>query len=108
MTWALAETGKALAEPAFVAAAARHLRMVAGRQHANGWFPHCCLSDPERPLLHTISYTVRGLLEGGRVLEDAAIFGAGVRAAEALLPLVRADGFLPGVSRRTGRGAVDW
>ena len=108
VTWALAEAGKALGEPSFVDAAARHLRMVAGRQHANGWFPQCCLSDPERPLLHTISYTVRGLLEGGRVLEDPAILGAGVRAAEALLPLVRADGWLPGRFRADWSGAVEW
>lgn len=108
VTWALAEAGKALGEPSFVDAASRHLRMVAGRQHPNGWFPQCCLSDPDRPLLHTISYTVRGLLEGGRVLEDATILAAGVRAAEALLPLVRADGFLPGRFAADWSGAVAW
>lgn len=102
VTWALAEAGKALDEPSFVDAAARHLGMVASRQHANGWFPDCCLSDPTRPLLHTIAYTTRGLLEGGRVLQDARILDAGARAAAALLPLVRDDGWLP------GRFAADW
>lgn len=108
VTWALAEAGKALGEPGFTDAAARHLRMVARRQQANGWFPDCCLTDPVRPLLHTIAYTVRGLLEGGRVLEDAAVLGAGARAAEALLPLVRADGWLPGRFAADWSGAVAW
>lgn len=108
VTWALAEAGKALGEPSFVDAAARHLRMVAGRQQPNGWFPDCCLTDPSRPLLHTIAYTTRGLLEGGRVLEDDAILGAGIRAGAALLPLVRADGFLPGRFADDWSGAVPW
>lgn len=102
VTWALAEAGQALGEPAFTAAAQRHLRMVASRQAGNGWFPHCCLTDPARPLLHTIAYTIRGLLEGGRVLGDPQLLAAGSRAAEALLLLVAADGWLP------GRLAADW
>jgi len=108
VTWALAEAGKALSEPAFTEAARRHLRMVVARQHPNGWFPDCCLTDPQRPLLHTIAYTIRGLLEGGRVLEDEAIHAAGVRAAAALLPLVRADGWLPGRFTPDWAGAATW
>lgn len=102
VTWALAEAGQALSEPGFSEAARRHLRMVVSRQAANGWFPDCCLTDPQRPLLHTVAYTIRGLLEGGRVLDDRQILAAGIRAAAALLPLVRVDGWLP------GRFAADW
>ena len=108
VAWALAEAGAALGDSRFTDAASRNLRRVASLQHANGWFPHCCLSDPERPLLHTIAYTIRGLLEGGRVLQDPAILGAGIRAAEALLPLVRKDGWMPGRYAQDWRGAVEW
>jgi len=108
VTWALAEAGKALNEPAFTEAARRHLRMVAARQRPNGWFPDCCLTDPERPLLHTIAYTIRGLIEGGRVLADREVRDAATRAAAALLPLVRADGWLPGRFAADWSPAVEW
>jgi hypothetical protein len=97
-----------LEEPAFRDAAARNLAFVARTQAANGWFPHCCLSDPERPLLHTLAYTVRGLLEGGRVLQDSGILSAGVRAADALATTVRPDGFMPGRYRNDWTSSDSW
>jgi hypothetical protein len=107
-SWALAEAGMVLEEAKFRDAAHRNLRFVAQSQARNGWFPHCCLSDPERPLLHTLAYTVRGLSEGGRVLQDSALIGAGARAAEALAGTVRADGFMPGRYRNDWSGLEDW
>jgi hypothetical protein len=101
-TWALAEAGSRLGEPEFLSAAHRHLRAVARRQHPNGWFPDCCLSDPTRPLLHTLAYTIRGLLEGGRVLQDEELLRSAELAAQALAGAVRSDGWLP------GRFASDW
>lgn len=82
--------------------------MVTSRQAENGWFPDCCLTDPQRPLLHTIAYTIRGLLEGGRVLGDRQILDAGIKAAGALLPKVRADGWLPGRFAADWSGAASW
>jgi len=100
--WALAEAGVRLDEPAFVATAKRHLHAVAGRQRPNAWFPECCLSDPSRPLLHTLAYAVRGLLEGARVLDDGALLDSAKRAAAALAARVRDDGWM------AGRYAADW
>lgn len=108
VSWALAEAGALLGESLFTEAAARNLRHVAHRQAANGWFPDCCLTDPVHPLLHTIAYTTRGLLEGGRVLGDNTILEAGIRAADALLGRVREDGWLPGRFDRDWNGAATW
>jgi len=102
VAWALAEAGRRLGAPELQAAAARSLRAVAQRQHDDGWFPDCCLSDPRRPLLHTIAYTIRGLLEGGRVLEDEALMAAAACAAERVALAVEPDGRLP------GRFAAGW
>jgi hypothetical protein len=101
-SWALAEAGVRLGEPAFTDGAARNLRAVAARLHENGWIPDCCLSDRFRPLLHTIAYTVQGLLEGGRVLEDEALVAQAARASQAIAERVDAQGRLP------GRFASDW
>ncbi len=106
--WALAEAGVRLDNDAFTAAAARSLRAAAELQAPNGWLPHCCLSDPERPLLHTLAYAVRGLLEGGRVLGDPGLIHAAERAAAALAASVRADGWMPGRFRADWSPAVRW
>jgi hypothetical protein len=102
VAWALAEAGMRLGEPTFTDAAARNLRAVVAMQQENGWLPHCCLTDARQPLLHTLAYTTRGLLEGGRVLQDQQIFRAGALIAERLLGLVRNDGWM------SGRFAGDW
>src|SRR5574341_640592 len=106
--WALAEAGARLAEPAFTAAAAHNLHAVAGLQHANGWLPDCCLSDPERPLLHTLAYAIRGLLEGGRLLEDAGLIRHAALAAERLAAAVRGDGWMAGRLRADWFPASPW
>lgn len=94
--WGLAEAGRALGDTAMTDAAARVLRRVVGAQRPDGWFPDCCLYDPANPLLHTLAYTVRGLLEGGRVLEDERLVASATRAAEALAERVRGDGWMAG------------
>jgi len=106
--WALSEAGARLDDRRFTAAAARSLRAAVGLQAENGWLPHCCLTDPERPLLHTLAYAIRGLLEGGRVLADPSLVRAAERAAMALVGAVRADGWMPGRYRADWSAAVRW
>ncbi|HXT88879.1 MAG TPA: hypothetical protein VN714_06440 [Trebonia sp.] len=106
--WALAEAGARLDDRRFTDAAARSLHAAADLQAPNGWLPSCCLSDPARPLLHTLAYGIRGLLEGGRVLGDAALLQAAERAAKALVAAVRPDGWMPGRYRPDWSPAVRW
>lgn len=102
VAWALAEAGVALNEPGFIRAAAKKLQAVARLQHMNGWIPRCCLTDPERPLLHTLAYTIRGLLEGGRVLGDDGLIRSAELAAGRLLDAVAENGWM------AGRFQADW
>jgi len=106
--WALAEAGVRLDDEGFIEAAARNLHVAAQRQAPNGWLPDCCLTDPEQPLLHTLAYGIRGLLEGGRVLGDDRLVRAAERAAWGLVATVRADGWMPGRYRRDWSPAVRW
>ena len=108
VAWALAEAGARLGEPEFTSAAGKNLHAVVDLQHENGWFPNCCLTDARRPLLHTIAYTVRGLVEGGRVLEDQRLLSAGARTADRLLGLVREDGWMAGRFHADWSAAVAW
>jgi hypothetical protein len=108
VAWALAEAGERLKDEEMKLAAARNLAAVLNHQHANGWFPNCCLTDPSRPLLHTLAYTTRGLLEGGRVLADERLLNSAIRIARALARSVREDGWMPGRFDRDWNGTVAW
>jgi hypothetical protein len=106
--WALAEAGRLLGAPEFTAAAAKNLNAVARRQHDDGWIPDCCLTDPFRPLLHTTAYAIRGLLEGGRVLEDGHLVARAALAAERIASAVAPDGRLPGRFAAGWQPAATW
>jgi hypothetical protein len=62
----------------------------------NGWFKNNCLYDPDRPLLHTIAYALRGVLEVGIALNNPVYITAVRKAADELLARQRADGSLSG------------
>lgn len=108
VAWPLAEAGRRLNIPRFVDAAAKNLRTHAAEVRPNGWLSDCCLSDPVRPLTHTLAYASRGLLEGGRVLEDEQILAAGARMAEGAARAVTPQGFIPGRLDEQMRAAVPW
>jgi hypothetical protein len=106
--WGLAECGVSAGETELSDAAARALLTVVEKQRPNGWIPDCCLSDPERPLLHTLAYALRGLLEGGRVLEDDRLIAAARLGAERLADAVRQDGWMPGRFDANWSPAASW
>lgn len=106
--WALAEAAGRVELPEARDAAARALHAVSRRQHSSGWLPDCCLTDASQPLLHTIAYTIRGLVEGGRVLGDPRLIAAGALTAAAVAEQVRADGWLSGRYTSEWRAATSW
>jgi len=106
--WGLCEAGMALGRKDYVEAALRNAEFCLTHQNPNGWYRDCCLSDAERPLLHTIAYTMQGLFEIGRLTGRRELVDAARKTADAELPLLREDGFLPGRQYASFRGAVDW
>ncbi len=77
-------------------AARRNLEWAVGLQRSNGWFEQASFERGGTPYLHTIAYTVRGLLEGGLELEDPAFVDAATRTADRLLSIQHSDGVLKG------------
>jgi hypothetical protein len=49
--------------------ASKNLQWVIEQQSTNGWFKKCAFKRDENPFLHTIAYTIRGLLESSVYLE---------------------------------------
>ena len=94
--WGLLEASKITGEGIYRDSAIRNLEFVLSRQYPNGWFPDCCLDDNNSPLLHTIAYTMEGVLEAGVILKEPRYIEAARRAADALLVNQESDGSLAG------------
>ena len=106
--WGLLEASIVSKNPAHRAGAIHNLDFVLTKQLRNGWFPECCLSDDKHPLLHTIAYTMEGLLEAGVILGDSRYTEAARKAADALLDRQRDDGSLAGQFDSTWAPSCTW
>jgi hypothetical protein len=106
--WGLCEAGLALDRQDYVEAALRNADFCLTHQEPNGWFRDCCLNDPTYPLLHTIAYTMQGLLELGRLTDRKDLIAAAQRTADAEIAILADDGFLPGRQDAQFHGSVSW
>ena len=94
--WALAEAYELTGEDHHREAATRNLRWGATQRRPNGWFDKCGFKADEDPFLHTIAYTIRGLLEGGMLLDKPELVREARAAADAFLNLQTHEGILLG------------
>jgi hypothetical protein len=106
--WGLCALGEALNREDYVRAAIRNGEFCVARQQPNGWFRDCCLTDPSIPLLHTIAYTMEGLIGIGEIAGRRDFIEAARTTADAQLRIMGADGFLPARQDSEFRAAVDW
>lgn len=106
--WGLCEVGVALGEDAYIRAAVRNAEYCLSRQLPNGWFSDCCLSDPNKPLLHTLAYTMQGLIGVGKLANRPDFVAGARRLADAQLEIMGTDGFLPGRQTSNFAPAVNW
>jgi uncharacterized protein YyaL (SSP411 family) len=68
-------------------AAVKNLQWIIDQKmHANGWFEDCdnTVKHNDRPILHTIAYTLDGLLESDELLRDGRYLSAARTGAEEL------------------------
>jgi len=94
--WALYRFGEDSGDPRYTDAAVRNVEAALGQQRENGWFANNCLTRPEAPLLHTIGYTLQGVLETGILARNERFLEAARRGALPLIPLVSRRGSVPG------------
>lgn len=94
--WALLRTGLIADNERLVAAAERNLRWALTQQTDSGWFATNAFTPDRSPFTHTIAYAVRGMLEGGLLLDNEEFVSAAARAAHGLADAQRVDGWLAG------------
>lgn len=105
VAWALLEAEGVTGNDAFRESAVANLRWVRSMQTETDWFEHAGFSPSEVPYLHTIAYTVRGLLEGGLALDDDRLVSAARATADRLLSHQREEGSLRGAYDGDWNGA---
>lgn len=106
--WALYRFGALTGAETYRAAALRAAEGALRFQAANGWFAENCLTLPERPLTHTIGYTLQGLLEIAALAGREDILDAVERGFTPLAAAIEANGYLAGRFDAGWRPAAPW
>ena len=98
ISWALLEAGAVITDQTarYEGAARKNFDWAMDQQGPDGWFANASFHRGEAPYLHTIAYTIRGLLEGGLLLENQEIFAAASLSADKLLSIQQNTGILKG------------
>lgn len=107
VSWALFEAERVEAGRSYGECGLRNVQWALGKQRSNGWVADCCLTDPSRPLTHTLGYFLRGILEAYRFSPDPALLRAARLTADGLRTAQRDDGSLPGRLREDWSPAVN-
>ena len=108
VAWGLLEAARIDSSRGYGEAALANVRWALTNQRANGWVAQCCLSDPSKPLTHTLGYFLRGLLEAYRYSGEMDLLAAARRTADGLLSGLGADGRLPGAFYSDWQPGADW
>lgn len=85
VAWALIELGRQTNQDKYVDGGRKNIEFALTKQLENGWFSENCLNDPEKPLLHTIAYATRGVLEYDAAIKTMEKLGREVDVAIAYL-----------------------
>jgi hypothetical protein len=108
VAWGLLEAARVDPDRGYADAALSQVRWALSHQRENGWFDRCCLTDPTRPLTHTLGYALRGVVEAALFSDDASLLARAQRTADGLLGALRDDGFIPGRLRSNWSAAARW
>lgn len=96
VAWSMLEFDAVSPNKTVFDAAVKNLEWAASQQRENGFFDNCAFGQADAPFTHTIAYAIRGLMEGGRLSGEQRFYDAAEKAAVAVMPYVKEDGFLAG------------
>ena len=85
VAWALIELGSEIKEEKYILSGKKNIELALSKQLDNGGFSDNCLNVPENPLLHTIVYATRGILESGICLDKTEYINAALKTLDSLI-----------------------
>ena len=108
VAWPLIHLGKIINKEEYIQAGVKNIAFNLGYQEKNGWFKNNCLGNAEQPLLHTICYAGRGILEAGLLLDNQNFLEAAKCMADNLLLVLKTNGYLPGRLNKDWKSSDRW
>ena len=108
VAWALIELGLEVKEEKYILSGKKNIELALSKQSDSGWFSNNCLSNPENPLLHTIVYATRGILESGICINKTEYIQAALKTLDSLMKCQRKNGRIAGRLNKNWEPKVDW
>ncbi|MEP7368298.1 MAG: hypothetical protein ABI662_01500 [Dermatophilaceae bacterium] len=106
--WALLRLNQVAPSQSLVTAARSNLDWALENQTPSGFFTNNAFVEGSAPYTHNISYAICGLQESGWLLDDSEYVDSARRCSDAVLRLMRSDGFIPGQIRSDGGVAASY
>ena len=106
--WALLYAHKISGNDAYKRAAEKNIEWALTQQLENGWLQNTGFYPQQEPLVHTIAYSIQGILEIAIYLRKKRYLEAAVKAATPLMKVQRPDGSLPGSFNKEWKSSVKW
>ena len=106
--YGLSRAAAVLNEERYLESAVRNVDYVVETALENGFLPQNCLQDESRPLIHTIAYSIRGILEVGVAAGIERHVHHALKMAEFVAKAQRSDGSIPGRLDSEWQSVVDW
>ena len=106
--WSLLHAHKLSGKNLYRDAAEKNILWALAQQHENGWLENNGFYPEQEPLVHTIAYSIRGILEAAIYLRKKKYLESAVKAADALINVQREDGSLAGSFDKNWRSSVKW
>tara|TARA_B100001971_G_C18257058_1_gene583078 strand:- start:44 stop:922 length:879 start_codon:yes stop_codon:yes gene_type:complete len=106
--WSLLYFHKISKKNKYKIAAEKNIKWALTQQLENGWFQNNGFYPEQEPLVHTIAYSIRGILEAGLYLRKNEYLEAAIKAATKLLDAQRKGGSLPGSFNERWKSSVAW
>ena len=106
--WALLYAHRIIGKENYKKWADKNMIWALTQQLENGWLQNNGFYPEQEPLVHTIAYSIRGILESAIYLRRKSYLEAAIKAAAQLIAAQRSDGSLQGSFNREWKSSVNW
>jgi len=106
--WSLLKVNEISKKEEYKEAAKKNIDWALTQQLENGWFKNNAFNPEQEPLVHTIAYSIRGILESAIYLRNKEYLDSAIKAATQLLNAQRKDGSLAGSFNKEWKSSVKW
>ena len=107
--WGLALAGVMMGKSKWIEAATKNAEWVLKQENEKGWFSHCTFYlEEDSPLLHTISYTLEGLLGLGLLFKNHRYIESVVKSSMSIIKTMKKYNGLKGRYDSSWRPTVHW